>query len=548
MAIALLVRVVWALFDVPDYWGDAYHNWIVERLTIENGFVFTDYKGRELVWLPLFRYLAAFVMAGTGLEGLLPGRLVSLVAGTAAVGLTAAATLRWTRDAGWALLAGLLLALNPWHIAYSWMNMPEAVGTLWVALAYWGISVGAGAGRRGGEGGRAEEDRLGGAGSMRKAGPAMESPGGIAQTAHPEEGGGRGLVALLVAGAFGALTRNDVTSILALTGGALLLLRQWRAALALFTGLLIGLAVWSAWTGVVTGNPLWWLARRAAGSTDDAGFWVARGSRPSGALLHLLGAWAQAATATLVTVVVASPWIRSAEVRSRFRELAPLAPLLVGGVYLAIVGVMFTRFFSWPDPRYLVMAVVPLTMATTLWVAALPETAGRRLGRGLIVVAVASTVLQLPTFPVRAWAHERDRIAGASLRVLQESGAIPEGPIWIDAPVAIYGSGLALDRIRSSDQITGWDGPEEEARSEAVAKIRQEGIGLVYWDEVPYSRVHRIWPEMSAGVSFESDGLRFTPIFRTDSVTRAPEAGWKTDVRERIQSKYSPVVLWRIDR
>jgi hypothetical protein len=508
-AVAVGVRVAYALVGaitggaegMPDYWGDAYHNWIVERLTLENGFVFTDYKGRELVWLPLFRYLAAATMGLTGTDGLLPGRLVSLVAGVGSVGLTAAGLLRWTGRHEWALFGGLLLALNPWHVAYSWMNMPEALGTLWVALAFWAVADG---------------------------------------TRNP--------LALLVAGAAGALTRNDVTSVLALTAGALLLTRNVRPALLLLGGILAGLTVWSTWTGLVTGDPLWWLARRAAGSTDDALFWTARGARPDGAALHLLFALGQACTVALAGLAVAAVMVRDRDARAAFRGLRPGVPLLVGVVYVGIVGLMFTRFFSWPDPRYLVMAIVPMTIGVTLVVASLRPEAARGWVRFLLAVAVVSTAVQLPTFPIRAWAHERDRIAGRAIARLDSVGAVPPGPIWIDAPVAVLTSGMDLGRIRSSDQVTGWGGSDAEAAVAARAAVRDQGIGLIYFDEVPYSRVHRIWPAMADGVPFEDDGLRFVPIFQGDSVTRPAEPTTLRRWRERLQREYGPVSLWRVER
>ena len=526
VGVALFVRVAWALFDVPDYWGDAYHNWLVERLTLENGFTYTDYKGRELVWLPLFRYLAAAVMGVTGFDGLLPGRLVSIAAGTAAVGLVAGAASRWTGRTEWGVFAGLLLALNPWHVAYSWMNMPEALGTFWVALAFYGVAHAVTpSGLRVPPGGPSSADRRDGAFAL----------------------GSSAAFALLLAGFFGALTRNDVTSVLALTGAALVVARRPRAALLLFAGLLGGLAVWSAWTGIVTGNPLWWLARRAAGSTGDAGFWIERGSRPSGAAIHLLSAWMQACTVAFVAVLGGVWALRAGDARARFRALRPAVPLLVGGVYVAIVGWMFGRFFSWPDPRYLVMAIVPLTLATVLGVAALESGVAGRARRVLLGVAVVSLILQMPTFPIRAWAHERDRVAGEAMAGLAASGALPPGPIWIDAPVAVQTSGIDLARIRSSDQITGWDGSDETARAAAESAVRQDGIGVVYWDEVPYSRVHRIWPEMADGRAFERNGLRFVPVFRSDTVSRPGEADWIRHLRERVQAKYSPTMLWRVE-
>ena len=60
--IALLVRFFYLGLGLPDLWSDAYHNWYISWATIENGWVYSDYKGRELVWLPFYRYLSTAVI------------------------------------------------------------------------------------------------------------------------------------------------------------------------------------------------------------------------------------------------------------------------------------------------------------------------------------------------------------------------------------------------------------------------------------------------------------------------------------------------------
>ena len=496
--VAVAVRVLYALLDVPDYWGDGFHNWMIERLTLAEGWVYTDYKGREVVWLPLFRYLGVAAMALTGRNDLLPGHLVSFVMGTAACGVTAVVATRVTGRWRWGLMAGIVLALNPWHIAYSWMNMPEATGTLIVALLLW----------------------------------AVLTPGRTAW--------------LPILACLGALTRNDLLYFILLTGLWFGWRREWRRASLVAIGALAGLALWSWWTWRVTGDPLWWLLRRAAGSTDDAAFWVERGVRPMITPATLFLTTLQTFTPILIllpTLVMA--W-RSREWRNELPERAFGALTWLAAAFLALVGIMQVRFFSSPDPRYLVAVTPALTVLTVLVVAAAPRRIARtRAALVLAGVVVVSAGLQLPTFRFRGFTLERDRVVGEFMSRWSPSSWL----LWVDAPVAIYYSGMDPARFRSSDQLSPHSiTSAREARSAALASIKTNDIRYIYYDEVPYSRVHELWPAMSEGEPFEDGGISFSPVFRYDPWTpTSGEPGLASRLRARIEGTYGPAILWAVE-
>ena len=56
--VGLLVRLLYLSWGLPDLWSDSYHNWYINWATFSNQWIYSDYKGRELVWLPFFRYIA----------------------------------------------------------------------------------------------------------------------------------------------------------------------------------------------------------------------------------------------------------------------------------------------------------------------------------------------------------------------------------------------------------------------------------------------------------------------------------------------------------
>ncbi|MSR05802.1 MAG: hypothetical protein EXR93_01840 [Gemmatimonadetes bacterium] len=494
----MVARLGYAALGFPDYWGDAYHNWMMSRLTIENHGILTDYKGREVVWEPLFRYVSTAVMYLTGRSDMLPGRLVSLVASSLTCGVTAALTTRLTRERWLGLLAGLTLALTPWHIAYGWMYMPEATAGLFVMLVLYEVSVGQ-----------------------------------------------RSWTIVLFA-ALAALTRNDASLVLILAAVWLGVTGHRRTSLAVAAGVVLGLSVWSTWTWYAAGDPLWWLVRRRAGSTADAAFWSRAGARP------VIGPWTLPLTLvqvyapilTLLTAAVAG--FRSPEWRRAVWASGRSLYAFLFLSFLPVIGIMQIRFFSYPDPRYL-LVIVPVASCVTAFAVGPFLAQGRRKlvpwGHGAVVAL--SLLIQIPTFAFRPYTLIRDRLVGDYLR----QAAPATGALWVDAPVAIYYSGIEPNRFRSSDQLAPAPESLPEAIDSAYAALAREPVTMIYWDLVPYTRVPLIWPEMTSGEAFDARGYRFEPVFRYDS-WRRPEGDRSLAhlARERIEQKYGPAIVWSVAR
>jgi len=498
IAIAAAVRLAYGALGFPDYWGDAYHSWMMSRLTIENHGILTDYKGREVVWEPLFRYLSTAVMYLTGRDDMLPGRLTSLLASSLTCGVTTALTARLTGERRLGTFAGLTLALTPWHIVYGWMYMPEATAGLLVMLVLFELKV------------------------------------------------GRRHWSVLALAALAALTRNDATLVLILVAAWLAATGHRRQALAVAGGVIVGLSIWSAWTWYAAGDPLWWLIRRRAGSTADAAFWARAGARPS------IGPWTlpltlvQVYAPVLTLLAAAALGLRKPEWRRAMAGQGRSFYVYLFLAFLPVIGVMQIRFFSYPDPRYLLVIVPLAACVTALAVGPFTEPRARRAivwGHGVVVVL--SLLIQVPTFAFRPYTLIRDRVVGEYLR----QAAPAAGALWVDAPVAIYYSGLAPSRFRSSDQLAPARETAAEALDSAYAALAREPIVTIYWDMVPYTRVPLIWPEMAAGRAFEARGYRFEPVFRYDSWRRPPDdRSLAHALRERIEQKYGPAIVWSVAR
>jgi len=485
LVVAAGIRLFYARWSVTDFWGDAYHHWLISRLTLANDWVYADYKGLETVWLPGYHYLIAGVMTLWGRFDLAPAHLTNIVLGTLACGLVAWLVAQVTRDWRAALGAGLTLALTPWHIAYSHINMPEVMGGVLLLLSLL-------AARRG----------------------------------H----------ALWLAGlAFvGALTRHELTLLLAPVGLWLGWRREWRAAFGLGLGAALGLGLWSLWSGHVTGDPLEWWSQYQALTAWDARFWTESGVR-----LADLATLRQAADRAYPPLTLVVLLIVASLVYRRWRRRVPsegwLLIALVGFHWLTLgLGFVAGNLPS-ADPRYVLVSLPALAAGGVIFVAAIPQRLPRLLVSGLYAALLAlSLYRQLPNFRDMAYVLAPERAAGEVLGDV----APADGHFWVDAPVSIYYSRLEPERFFSSDQLLPAETRDlDHIPAVALSALLAHDIRFVLWEDVSYTFVQRVWPHMAAGQAFQQDGpaaarYRFEPVFRY--------VGWELDYGAR------PTILWQI--
>ena len=97
-----------------------------------------------------------------------------------------------------------------------------------------------------------------------------------------------------------------------------------------------------------------------------------------------------------------------------------------------------------PDPRYVLLSVPVSAGATVVVISAIPHRRMHLASIGLCAILLGvSCAIQLPRFPGMDYVIVPERAAGECLG----AAAPAEGSLWVDAPVAIYYSGLPLERF-----------------------------------------------------------------------------------------------------
>ncbi|MEM3061274.1 MAG: hypothetical protein QW265_02575, partial [Candidatus Bathyarchaeia archaeon] len=106
-----------------DRLDESYHRWFIDVLTLKNNFYYTDFKpisNLAIVWLPGFQYASLFLMWLLNNESILVPRIFNLFVGSSTCVVVYAVCLLLYENRTWpALIGGLILAFQPWHIDYS---------------------------------------------------------------------------------------------------------------------------------------------------------------------------------------------------------------------------------------------------------------------------------------------------------------------------------------------------------------------------------------------------------------------------------------------
>ena len=468
-----------------DFWGDAYHHWLISHLTLTNHWIYTDYKGLETVWLPSYHYLISAAMLISGRFDLLPAHVTNMILGTLACGfvawLVSDITSSWLSGLG----AGLTLALLPWHIAYSHINMPEVMaGVLLLALL---LAV--------------YRDWL---------------------------------VLLPWLGFVSTLTRHELTLFVFIIGVWLWWQKGWLATRRLWLGSGLSLVGWSCWSWYRTGELLLWWDRSLGAVAYDARFNTEAGVRLAD-INTLVGTVNQAYPLLAVvglTAIIVVIGMRFYEWRYRLPANAWLLVALVGAHWLILGRSFVNGYLPVADPRFILITLPILVAIGIIIVAAIPQQSIRwSLTVIYMLILLASLPRQIPEFSKKAYIIQPEKVVG---EYLGEIAAIEDkSSYWVDAPVAIYYSNLEPERFFSSDILL----PEavryqDNTPALAQAALEKHNIRYILWADVSYTFVGEMWPQMAEAVAFEQDGYRFEPVFHY--------AGWELDYGA------SPTILWQL--
>jgi hypothetical protein len=227
--LALIIRIGYSILGFPDYWGDSYHNLITSWLTVENDWIYSDHKGRELAWLPLHTYLTSSWMWISSSFSMRSAHIVTIIIGSFGAFYTYLLAKKLCNSKT-SQIVGILICILPYHILFSNLNMSEMVtSTILVMLIYYVVI-------------------------------------------------GGNWVMIFILSFLGFLTRYEFF-VLAGVLAVILFLFTDRKKISFFlvAGLSFGLVAWSYWIFLKTGDPLNWIIQKKS-SLWDANFYDRKGN------------------------------------------------------------------------------------------------------------------------------------------------------------------------------------------------------------------------------------------------------------------------------
>lgn len=475
-ASALIIRLIYHFLGFEDYWGDAHHSVIISELTVNNDWIYSDYKGREVVWLPSYRYLATFFMFLFDHYNLIVAHFLNTVLGSLAAWLVSIIVFMETADRIASFWSGIILALLPWHVAFSHMNMSECLCGLLLISAVLSIQ--------------------------------------------------RKLYLLLFLSIFvGVLTRNEMTYLFSLLLIWLAYKRSWKEVFIISAGMSIGLTLWAIWCWHKTGYPLWWIATRVYGSTRDAAFnGSGEGTRPIWIVItSLLQAF------PLVLIML---FYKNKPLHNNSSTMGILK-VLAFGHWISVFVLQF-KFFSHPDPHYF---VISLPIAVTLF--GIGFSNRHKVLRIGVLTSLVALLALIPTFYFLPYTNIHAKKMGMYIK----DNDLNTHSFLNDFPVAYYHSGIDVKKNFSTDQALGFD--RGEINKAGVASfIKNNSITYVIAQDVAFSNALSIWPEMKEKMTFEWQGLTFSPVYTFDA--NFPVNNFIDEMVLLASQNRSTSTLWKI--
>ncbi len=495
-SVALIVRVIYHFLDIPDFWGDSYHSMYMSWATIENNWVYSDYKGREVVWLPFYRYLSTIFLFLFQKHDLIIPHFLNMISGALTCGLVAIFTKKLTNNKI-GILAGLILALSPWHVAYSHMNMPEITALLLLTLALMAWS-------------------------------------------------NNQILWLIPIGFASVLTRNELTTLLGVFGLVLLIKKDWKAAGTLFVGSVIGLGLWAWWNVIKRGELTWWIESRSRGSSWDRYFVITQGSYFNDWYIHL------AIFITVFPVVIAVttyPKVFKKAITDtpiwKSKEALAMASIII--FHWLFLLVMQTEYFTAPNGRYWLYSLPAACSCFSLFVFRIDK----KYQRWVIGVSTSVSFVVLLLMMV-VFYHQRKIYAYNMVLGQQIAKEVPiDVNMWLDFPDILYFSAIDYGRVHSSDQIMPMEYryiSDENKITFLTEKFETLNIRYLVSSPVSYSIILSLWPQMKENERFDWGPYRFTPTFSKfstkDQIIGQPMADWM----RYLGGVNKKAVLWRIDK
>lgn len=446
---ALILRLSLIFLGFHDFWGDAHHNLIMSKLTLDHNWVYSDFKDRHLTWLPLYRYWGAFLIWITGNVSLEVMNMANIFIGsfTAVAGGWLALLVS---DKKAALLAGMGIALMPYLIVFSFMSMGEMMGGLMLLLWFVGVVK-------------------------------------------------RNIWLIIIPAFCAALDRYELTFLIGLSVLPLWWMNERKSAIWTVVGLGSALLLWSGWSMYNAGNPLNWLLMRIESTTRSSGFYAENANVLIRFILLPLATIIQA-----FPIVIFFIWFRGKPKLQR--EFNPV--FLMGFIvlsHLAFFMVAQTKIMASPETRFFVISL-PLT---TVWFMLLFRQERFRpfVTQRKVFLFLAITLLQLIVPFYRQYNLQPRREVGYWMREHLDDSA----KVWSDMAVSIVESKKNYHNFYSSEVLI--PEKREADINEFANRLKQENIEYVTSYPAPFDFSSFLIPELNQHEPFEWQGITFVPVY-----------------------------------
>ena len=454
-SVAAIIRF-WRTFTRIDYYGDSYHHWLISYLTATNSYIYTDFKPKtmNLVWLPLYHYINAFLMNISGIYGLTVPHIVNIVAGS----LTCILVYKMVRlglNRTLATAAGLSLAVQPWFIEINSWGITETLAALFIVSAIYFYLKGS---------------------------PTYTTASTV----------------------LSMLTRYEGWVFASMLLLAAIIERRWNKkeyVLYLVSCLSIVLG-WSLWSYVNTSDFMAWYRLQSTMLRWDALFLGAQQRLD----LHALTLYPRLALDMtsyvfligLAACVVKKPPRRNAIVLALF-ELA----------YILLISIQLSFGFALLHPRFLVYifpitAILSFLILERIDIKKIPHILPKKIALSILMVILIAmpTVIQIDLFKPKSYLIEYEVDTGLELRRIYRGGNV-----ICDSPAIIYYTQLDPRSFYSSNYLF-WYG-ETWNKVELQEWLNEHHIVYLVWQNVSYSATWWLFPELAQGKSLRIDRIEF---------------------------------------
>ena len=483
LMVAAATRLLFHLLGFEDYWGDSYHNLIISWDTVDHDWLYSDYKYRQFVWLPAYRYLVTPFMFLFDNYCLVIPQALNVLLGVGSCYLVYRLTEKLTHSKPTAWFSSLTLALLPWHVAFSHYNMSENLCGVLLLLTVMAL---------------------------------IENRNWL----------------LIVSIGIGVLCRNEMIFLYFVVGVSTIVWRKWRTA-GLIGGItLLCLGAWMWWCYENTGNAIYWLTQRVWGSTNDAEF----SKEDRGPFYIVLVSLLQAFPMVMLLIpIIARNGVGTFIKKQTKFELLPCFIVLSHWLF---VFVLQFKFFSYPDPHYF---VISLPLATVFYGQVIHEFAKKELIKWSMMVSLVTFFCLLPTFYFLPFTNYQSKIIGGYIK----KERLYNGDYLMDFPVAIYHGEIPFELVRSTDQLLEFDLTDMD-RDKAFRFIKNNDIKYIMSQDVSFSNALRIWPEMAQAEPFKFSGLEFIPIYIYNPKQELSKNWLHEYFVQPIYINKGTAILWRV--